>query len=216
MANAKEKTYDYLFKIVLVGNHETYTGKAGLIHRLSNPTASVSDIDKASALCFGADFILKTIDIDGKKVKLQIWDAKGGERFHYCIPSYTRRANSCIMVYDVTNKKTFDSVTEYPEAWIERIRNSTDADTQIALLGYKCHLDDKRQVSKEMGEKLAAEHEIRFMECSAETNYNVEECFMTLARGLKEQEDSRPKSEVDKCTKENIKEANKNKSCSLV
>ena len=211
MANAKGKTYDYLFKILLVGH-----GKTSLIYRFSNPTASASDISKAEFIGIGTDFTVKTVDIDGKKVKLQLWDLQGGERIHSLVPAYAKAAKSCIMVYDVTNKKTFDDVTEYPRAWIQRIRNSTDRDTQIVLLGCKCHLNDKRQVSKEMGEKLANEHEIRFMECSAETSYNVEECFMALARDLKEQEDSRRKSEVDECIKNNVKEADENPSCSLV
>lgn len=86
-----------------------------------------------------------------------------------------------MLVYDVTNEKSFENIKN----WIRNIEENASADVEKMLLGNKCELTNKRQVSKERGEALAIEYGIKFMETSAKSSINVEEAFFTLARDIK-------------------------------
>lgn len=86
-----------------------------------------------------------------------------------------------MLVYDVTNEKSFENIKN----WIRNIEENASADVEKMLLGNKCELTNKRQVSKERGESLAIEYGIKFMETSAKSSINVEEAFFTLARDIK-------------------------------
>lgn len=86
-----------------------------------------------------------------------------------------------MLVYDVTNEKSFENIKN----WIRNIEENASADVEKMLLGNKCELTEKRQVSKERGEQLAVEYGIKFMETSAKSSINVEEAFYTLARDIK-------------------------------
>lgn len=86
-----------------------------------------------------------------------------------------------MLVYDVTNEKSFENIKN----WIRNIEENASADVEKMLLGNKCELTSKRQVSKERGEALAIEYGIKFMETSAKSSINVEEAFFTLARDIK-------------------------------
>lgn len=86
-----------------------------------------------------------------------------------------------MLVYDVTNDKSFENIKN----WIRNIEENASADVEKMLLGNKCELTDKRQVTKERGEQLAVEYGIKFMETSAKASINVEEAFYTLARDIK-------------------------------
>lgn len=119
--------------------------------------------------------------MDGKKIKLQIWDTAGQERFRTITTAYYRGAMGIMLVYDVTNEKSFDNIKN----WIRNIEENASADVEKMLLGNKCELSSGRQVSKERGEQLAVEYGIKFMETSAKTSVNVEEAFHTLARDIK-------------------------------
>lgn len=129
----------------------------------------------------GIDFKIRTIELDGKKIKLQIWDTAGQERFRTITTAYYRGAMGIMLVYDVTNEKSFENIKN----WIRNIEENASADVEKMLLGNKCELEDKRQVTKEKGEQLALEYNIRFLETSAKTAIHVEEAFFTLARDIK-------------------------------
>ncbi|KAH7950765.1 hypothetical protein HPB52_001424 [Rhipicephalus sanguineus] len=127
------------------------------------------------------DFKIRIIEIDGKKIKLQIWDTAGQERFRTITTAYYRGAMGIMLVYDVTKEATFENI----KTWI-RNTDEASADVEKMILGNKCDMNELRQVSKERGEKLAIEHNIKFMETSAVSSINVEEAFYTLARDIKE------------------------------
>ncbi|GBP24388.1 Ras-related protein Rab-8A [Eumeta japonica] len=146
------KTYDYLFKLLLIGD-------SGV----------------------GIDFKIRTIDLDGKKVKLQIWDTAGQERFRTITTAYYRGSMGIMLVYDVTNEKSFENIKN----WIRNIEENASADVEKMILGNKCDLASKRQVSRERGEQLAIEYQIKFVETSAKDSVNVEDAFYTLARDIK-------------------------------
>lgn len=92
-----------------------------------------------------------------------------------------------MLVYDITNEKSFDNIKN----WIRNIEEHASADVEKMVLGNKCDVNDKRQVSKDRGEKLALEYGIKFMETSAKANINVENAFLTLARDIKAKMDKK-------------------------
>ncbi|KAJ8790411.1 hypothetical protein J1605_021488 [Eschrichtius robustus] len=116
----------------------------------------------------GIDFKIRTIELDGKKIKLQIWDTAGQERFRTITTAYYRGAMGIMLVYDITNEKSFDNIKNW-------IRNIEEVYVERMILGNKCDMNDKRQVSKERGEKLAIDYGIKFLETSAKSSTNVEE-----------------------------------------
>lgn len=174
------KTYDHLFKLLLIG--DSGVGKTCVLFRFSEDAFNSTFIST-----IGIDFKIRTIELDGKKIKLQIWDTAGQERFRTITTAYYRGAMGIMLVYDITSEKSFDNIRN----WIRNIEEHAAADVEKMVLGNKCDMEDKRQVSKERGEQLATEYSIKFMETSAKTAQNVEESFITLARDIKRKMDRR-------------------------
>ncbi|XP_046561417.1 ras-related protein Rab-8B-like isoform X2 [Haliotis rubra] len=162
-------TYDKPYKILMIGDSDV--GKQELMLHF------VKDNDRK----VGIDFKIRTIELDGKKIKLQIWDTAGQERFRTITTAYYRGAMGIMLVYDITNEKSFENIRN----WIRNIEEHASKDVEKMILGNKCDMNDRRQVSKEKGEQLAVEHGIKFMETSAKASNNVEEAFFTLARDIK-------------------------------
>ncbi|KAG1680220.1 Ras-related protein Rab-8A [Nymphon striatum] len=125
-------------------------------------------------------FKIRTIELDGKKIKLQIWDTAGQERFRTITTAYYRGAMGIMLVYDITNEKSFENIKN----WIRNIEEHASADVEKMILGNKCDVAE-RKVSKDRGEQLAIEYGIKFMETSAKASINVEEAFISLARDIK-------------------------------
>lgn len=117
---------------------------------------------------------------EAKKIKLQIWDTAGQERFHTITTSYYRGAMGIMLVYDITNAKTFDNISK----WLRNIDEHANEDVEKMILGNKCDIEDKRQVPKDKGDNIAREHGIPFLETSAKSNINVEQAFMDLAQAI--------------------------------
>lgn len=174
------KTYDYLFKLLLIG--DSGVGKTCVLFRFSEDAFNSTFIST-----IGIDFKIRTIDLDGKKIKLQIWDTAGQERFRTITTAYYRGAMGIMLVYDITNEKSFDNIRN----WIRNIEEHAATDVEKMVLGNKCDMNDKRQVSKERGEQLAVEYGVKFMETSAKTSVNVEESFISLARDIKRKMDKK-------------------------
>ncbi|ROL47862.1 Ras-related protein Rab-13 [Anabarilius grahami] len=158
------KKYDFLFKLLLIG--DSGVGKTCLIIRFAEDNFNSTYIST-----IGIDFKVKTIEVEGKKVKLQVWDTAGQERFKTITTAYYRGAMGIILVYDITDEKSFENI----QNWMKSIKENASAGVSQMLLGNKCDIEAKRKVSKEIGEKLAKEHGIRFFETSAKSSINVEE-----------------------------------------
>ncbi|XP_067645021.1 ras-related protein Rab-26 isoform X2 [Eurosta solidaginis] len=124
----------------------------------------------------------KVVVVDGTRVKLQIWDTAGQERFRSVTHAYYRDAHALLLLYDVTNKTTYDNI----RAWLGEIREYAQDDVVIVLIGNKADCSNsERQVKREDGERLSREHNVPFMETSAKTGLNVELAFSAIARQLK-------------------------------
>uniref|UniRef100_A0A8C3ATB6 small monomeric GTPase n=1 Tax=Cyclopterus lumpus TaxID=8103 RepID=A0A8C3ATB6_CYCLU len=121
----------------------------------------------------GIDFRNKVMSIDAVKVKLQIWDTAGQERFRSVTHAYYRDANALLLLYDVTNKASFDNI----RAWLTEIHEYAQQDVVVMLLGNKVDSTHDRMVKREEGEKLAKEFGVPFMETSAKSGLNVELAF---------------------------------------
>uniref|UniRef100_A0A914LLV1 Ras-related protein Rab-10 n=1 Tax=Meloidogyne incognita TaxID=6306 RepID=A0A914LLV1_MELIC len=168
-----KKQYDLLFKLLLIG--DSGVGKTCILYRFSDDAFNTTFIST-----IGIDFKIKTIELRGKKIKLQIWDTAGQERFHTITTSYYRGAMGIMMVYDITNTRSFDNISK----WLRHIDEHASEDVVKMLLGNKCDMSDRRVVSKERGEKIASDHGINFMETSAKANINVDKAFHELAEAI--------------------------------
>lgn len=180
MAAAKAKPYDFLIKLLLIG--DSGVGKSCLLLRFSDDSFTHNFI-----ATIGIDFKVKTIDVDGKKVKLQIWDTAGQERFHTITTAYYRGAHGMVLVYDVCDEKTFENVRH----WMRQIDLHAQAGVNKLILGNKCDMPNK-VISAEKGQALAAEYGVAFFETSAKSNLNVADAFLTITRDVKNRISTQP------------------------
>ncbi|KAF8451339.1 ATP synthase regulation protein NCA2-domain-containing protein [Terfezia claveryi] len=129
----------------------------------------------------GIDFKIRTIELDGKRVKLQIWDTAGQERFRTITTAYYRGAMGILLVYDVTDERSFNNI----RTWFSNVEQHATEGVNKILIGNKCDWEEKRAVSTERGQALADELGIPFLEVSAKSNINVEKAFYSLAQDIK-------------------------------
>ena len=170
-----KKDYDMLFKLLLIG--DSSVGKTSIISRLSDDAFCLSNIPT-----IGIDFRLKTIEVMGKRIKLQIWDTAGQERFQTITANYYRRAMGIMVVYDITNTASFDNIAK----WLRNIQVHAKEDFEMMLLGNKSDAEDRRVIGKERGEAIAHENGVPFLETSAKNNLNIEKAFHDLAKAILE------------------------------
>ncbi|XP_038133892.1 ras-related protein Rab-37-like isoform X2 [Cyprinodon tularosa] len=123
----------------------------------------------------------KEVTVDNVKVKLQIWDTAGQERFRSVTHAYYRDAHALLLLYDITNKSSFDNI----RAWLTEIHEYAQTDVVIMLLGNKADMSSERAIRRDEGERLAREYSVPFMETSAKTGVNVELAFTAVAKELK-------------------------------
>ncbi|XP_069510971.1 ras-related protein Rab-37 isoform X5 [Ambystoma mexicanum] len=136
----------------------------------------------------GIDFRNKVVTVDDVKVKLQIWDTAGQERFRSVTHAYYRDAEALLLLYDITNRTSFDNI----RAWLTEISEYAQKDVVIMLLGNKCDMNHERIIRPEDGENLAKEYGVPFMETSAKTGVNVDLAFLAVAKELKQRAGRHP------------------------
>ncbi len=129
----------------------------------------------------GVDFKIRTIDVDGKTIKLQIWDTAGQERFKTITSSYYKGAHGIIVTYDITDRESFTAV----QTWMGEVERHASDNISRILVGNKCDLEDQRAVSFEEGQELAEHFNVRFLETSAKDSKNVEQAFTLMTREIK-------------------------------
>ncbi|KAL6570639.1 Ras-related protein Rab-11B [Orobanche gracilis] len=158
--------YDYLFKLVLIG--DSGVGKSNLLSRFARNEFSLE-----SKSTIGVEFATRSIRVNDKIVKAQIWDTAGQERYRAITSAYYRGAVGALLVYDVTRHVTFENV----ERWLKELRDHTDQNIVIMLVGNKADLRHLRAVSTEDGQAFSEKEKICFMETSALESLNVENAF---------------------------------------
>jgi Ras-related protein Rab-8A len=165
------QAYDVLIKLLMIG--DSGVGKSCLLLRFSDDSFTPTFITT-----IGIDFKIKTIDLNGKRVKLQIWDTAGQERFRTITTAYYRGANGILLVYDVTDENSFLNIRN----WMKSIDQHAADSVKRILIGNKADMVNERVIETVRGQALADEYGIKFFECSAKTDQNVTEAFMEIAR----------------------------------
>lgn len=161
------------FKLVFLG--EQSVGKTSLITRFMYDT-----FDNSYQATIGIDFLSKTMYLEDRTVRLQLWDTAGQERFRSLIPSYIRDSSVAVVVYDITNRASFQNTSK----WIDDVRAERGNDVIIVLVGNKTDLNDKRQVTTDEAEKKAKDYNVMFTETSAKAGHNVKALFRKIAQAL--------------------------------
>jgi small GTP-binding protein len=165
--------YDYTWKIMMLG--DAAVGKTSLTIRYISGFF-LEDLK----LTIGVDFYSKTTSFKGKKVKLQIWDFGGEERFRFLLHQYCKGANAAFFLYDITNRFSLDHLPD----WTQIIREHA-GDVPIMLVGSKVDLEQYRVVSREEGILAAKKYNLSsFVELSSKTGHNVEETFNVMTETL--------------------------------
>jgi Ras-related protein Rab-10 len=163
-----------LYKIVMLG--DSGVGKTSLVARLTNPDRPLNNDISAT---MGIEFDTQMLDTSHGKVKAQIWDTAGQERFaRVLLPTYFRKAKGVILVYDMTNAKSFESLSE---RWMAQLQDHAQSDDLAKLLvGNKCDLETSREVSRERAQQFCQEYGMELLEASAKSGENVLKSFEKL------------------------------------
>ena len=156
----ENSNYDYMFKVLLIGD-DTYTD------------CYISTI--------GVDFKIKTVELDGETVKLQLWDTAGQERFRTITSNYYRGAHGFILVYDVTNEESFKNLKQ----WMVEIDKYGSETVNKLIVGNKCDLTSIKLVDYSTAKEYADQLGIPFLEASAKNKTNVQQAFTTMAEEIK-------------------------------
>ena len=165
-------TYDYLFKILMIGN--PFVGKSSMFTQYVDN--SYSDLTFST---MGVDFKIKTLKINNKYIKLQLWDTAGQERFKTLTRSYYRGSHGIIIVFDITNRDSFNNIRN----WLYEINKYSENVCNI-LVGNKIDLDDKREITYKEAKDFADIHNLIYIEVSAKNNINIDNIFEFLSKEL--------------------------------
>ena len=161
--------YDFLMKLILVG--DSGVGKTNILSKYLK-----NDFDPDSKATVGVEFGTKNIEIDNKRIKVQIWDTAGQERYKSITSTYYKGAKGAFIVYDITRKSTFDNI----DKWIGDLKNNGDENMIVYLVGNKSDLNDMREVRKDEAMTKSEKFNIAFSETSALYGDNIHKIFQDL------------------------------------
>ncbi|CAL6072080.1 Rab11 [Hexamita inflata] len=166
-------TYDYMFKLVIIG--APGVGKTNILSKFA-----FDKFQPDSVSTLGVEYSIKTIEVDfnGQKqnIKLTIWDTAGQERYQSVTKTYFRGAQGAIIVYDITNKTTFEQSND----WLQRLKDNSNEVVDTMLIGNKSDLEESRQVQVAEGQNEADKQGLLFIETSAMTGNNIEDAFKQI------------------------------------
>lgn len=163
----KSKYWDYLFKLIIIG--DSFSGKSAILSRLAD-----EDFNGSYLTTVGIDFRIKSILHEGKRIKLQIYDSAGQQRFHSITRSYYRNIDACLLVYDTSDRQSFTNL----EHWIGELQQYATKTFIPILVGNK--IDLTKVVQTDELKALATKYECKFFEVSAKENIGVEQMFNEL------------------------------------
>uniref|UniRef100_A0A7S2V252 Uncharacterized protein n=1 Tax=Fibrocapsa japonica TaxID=94617 RepID=A0A7S2V252_9STRA len=169
MMAGKDDEYDYLFKVVLIG--DSGVGKSNLLSRFTR-----NEFNLESKSTIGVEFATKSIQTEGKIIKAQIWDTAGQERYRAITSAYYRGAVGALLVYDISKHVTFENV----ERWLKELRDHAEANIVVMLVGNKSDLRHLRAVSTEEAMAFAEKNNLAFIETSALDASGVDTAFQRI------------------------------------
>ena len=167
------QSYSYVFKYIIVG--DSAVGKSWLLLQFTDKR-----FKSTHDLTIGVEFGSRTVQINDKYIKLQIWDTAGQESFRSITRSYYRGSIGALLVYDITKRQSFENL----QKWLEEMKENAYSKMTIILIGNKSDLDNERQVSFEEGQAFAKEHDLMFFETSAKAATNVEKAFLNITQTI--------------------------------
>ena len=204
----EKESYDLLFKLILIG--DSCVGKSNILLKYLK-----NEFDPNSRATVGVEFGTKNILINNKKIKIQIWDTAGEERYRSITSAYYKGAKGAFIVYDITRKSTFDNI----DKWISDLKLNGDQNICIVILGNKSDLDDKREISKEEGIKKSEMYKTAFLETSALSGDNIGKAFDEIIEQIVQSNKNffhgDNKKVIDKGVNLNEKNNSENKKCCL-
>lgn len=165
----REDEYDYLFKVVLIG--DSGVGKSSLLSRFTR-----NEFNLESKSTIGVEFATRSIEVDGKTIKAQIWDTAGQERYRAITSAYYRGAVGALLVYDIAKHLSYENV----ERWLRELRDHADQNILIMLVGNKSDLRHLRSIPTEEAKAFAEKNGLSFIETSALDSTNVEPAFQNI------------------------------------
>ena len=165
--------FDYLLKYIIIG--DAAVGKSNLLLRYVH-----GQFKPEYQLTIGVEFGAKNINIASKVFRIQIWDTAGQENFRSITRAYYKNSVCALVVYDISSRDSFNNVT----SWIEDCKNQSPKTIFMVLVGNKCDLEDKRQVSYEEGKELADKNELLFFQSFLKDGINVDEIFENSAKEI--------------------------------
>ena len=168
--------YDHMFRYIIVG--DMAVGKSCLLLQFTD-----HKFRHQHELTIGVEFGGKNIEVKNKTIKIQIWDTAGQEAFQAITRTYYKGAIGALLVYDITRKETFEHIRK----WYDEVKLNGSKDICCILIGNKKDLEEQRQVKYEEGKRLAEENNLLFLETSAKTAENVQECFTISAERILDQ-----------------------------
>ena len=188
-----------LYKILLLG--DSTVGKTCFLLRYVDD--SFLDLHMAT---IGLDYRLKTLILEEQKiVKVQLWDTAGQDKFRAITRNYYKGASGIILIFDVTNVKSYENIKK----WINEIKEEISEKVAIVLIGNKIDNVQERKISKEQGDKLASEIGVKFFETSAKTGEGINESVFFLVKKIFENDPD----VKNKYQGRNLKMYNKKRKC---
>jgi small GTP-binding protein len=167
--------YRHSFKFIVIGS--SGVGKTCLLKRHVEDQFSGEEFST-----IGAEYVSKIEEIDGQPIRLQIWDTAGQEKFRSIAKSYFRNAVGVIMVYDITDRRSFDDLS----AWLNDVHQFCDPNAAVTLIGNKLDLGDQRAVTSAEAQLFATNHQLTYIEASALDGANVSEAFQRASKTVYE------------------------------
>jgi Ras-related protein Rab-11A len=168
-----EEEYEMMIKIILIG--DSAVGKTNIMSRYLK-----GEFMESSKATIGVEFGSKIFKIDEHVIKAQIWDTAGQEKYKSITGAYYKGTKGAFIVYDITRQETFDNV----DRWINELKVTADPKLFMILIGNKCDLADKREVSIEQGEEKAKSFGCAFLETSALSGDNIDKGFQMMAEEI--------------------------------
>jgi small GTP-binding protein len=168
-------SFDFSYKCIIVGN--SGVGKTSI---MTKSIDSDSQIPRSHSITIGAEFGIKVLKIGDKTIKIFIWDTAGQERFRSITRAYYREATTCILVFDICDQESFDSLHQ----WVKDVNEINEIKPLMLLVGNKSDQEDKRKVSKSDALRFAVENEMNYIETSAMNGTNVSEPFHLITDRL--------------------------------
>lgn len=177
LATGNKADYRHFYKLLLVG--DSGVGKSCLLTRFADST-----FNEWRTSTIGVDFKMRTVEIDDTRIKLQVWDSAGQERFRTVSGAYYRGAHGIGVVFDVTNAKSFRNLESW---WLKEMEKNNCGEVPRVLIGTKCDLVDARKVRRDEVELFSRKHGMQYIETSSKTAERVSEAFMAIAREVHEE-----------------------------